>query len=438
MKFKLGGSGIGSRAFSTRAVVKILLAVIAISPLAWWGYSKWKAGQNPGEDYIVAEVQRGDIEDKVTATGVLQPRDFVDVGAQVSGQLSRIHVEVGSEVKVGDLLAEIDAEVSAARVEASQAQLRAQRATLAEREVNFVKAQRDFQRQKNLMTEDATTEEAMQNADTAQRAAALQIEALKAQIDQLQAGIRVEQTNLKFSRIVSPMAGTVVSITAKRGQTLNANQSAPNLMRVADLSVMTVQAQVSEADVGRLRSGMKVYFTTLGGKNRRWYGELRKIDPTPTVTNNVVLYNALFDVPNSNGQLMTQMTAQVMFIVNEVSDVLFVPVSALTFEQGDRKKSNKAETSNQPRKATVKVMKAKGETEVREVTVGMSTRIQAEVLSGLVEGEKVVAGVRAADKPAANSAANSRDGQARNSGGMPGGMGMQPGGLGGGVGGGRR
>jgi macrolide-specific efflux system membrane fusion protein len=430
MDFKSDGSGARPRASQFRTAVKILLVVAVISCLAWWGYSRWKAGQNQNVEHIIAEVQRGDIEDKVTATGVLQPRDFVDVGAQVSGQLSRIHVEVGSEVKVGDLLAEIDAEVSAARVEASQAQLRAQRATLAEREINLVKAQRDFQRQKNLMAEDATTEEAMQNADTAQRTAAFQIEALKAQIDQLQAGIRVEQTNLKFSRIVSPMAGTVVSITARRGQTLNANQSAPNLMRVADLSVMTVQAQVSEADVGRLRSGMKVYFTTLGGKNRRWYGELRKIDPTPTVTNNVVLYNALFDVPNSNGQLMTQMTAQVMFIVNEVSEVLFVPVSALTFEQGERnkgRKSKNAEASTQPRKATVKVMKANDEIEVREVTVGVGNRIHAEILSGLAEGEKVIAGARSPDKPAASS----RDGQGRNSGAVSGGMGMQPGGPGG-------
>ena len=104
-----------------------------------------------------------------------------------------------------------------------------------------------------------------------------------------------------YTKIYAPIAGTVVSQAAKQGQTLNANQQAPIVMRIADLATMTVQAQVSEADVPKLRVGMDVYFTTLGGDNRRYYGKLRQIPPTPTVVNNVVLYDALFDVPNPDG-----------------------------------------------------------------------------------------------------------------------------------------
>ena len=104
---------------------------------------------------------------------------------------------------------------------------------------------------------------------------------------------------------------------ARQGQTLNANQQAPIILRIADLSTMTVQTQVSEADVGRLENGMRVYFTTLGGQGRRWHSALQKVEPTPVVQNNVVLYNALFDVPNPNRTLMTQMTAQVFFVVAE-------------------------------------------------------------------------------------------------------------------------
>ncbi len=270
----------------------------------------------------------------MSATGALQPRDYVDVGAQVSGQLDKILVEVGSEVKEGDLLAEIDADVMNARVDASRAQLRAQQAQLLQQQANLTKAERDLTRQQNLMKEDATTQETLQNAQTALATTQAQIAALKAQMDQLRASTRVDESNLKYTKIMAPMSGTVVSITAKQGQTLNTNQQAPTILRIADLSTMTVQTQVSEADVSKLRDGMQAYFTTLGSGGRRWYGQLKKIEPTPTVTNNVVLYNALFEVPNDNKQLLPQMTAQVFFVAAAAHDVLVVPMSAVTLNRG--------------------------------------------------------------------------------------------------------
>ncbi|MDO9434511.1 efflux RND transporter periplasmic adaptor subunit [Hydrogenophaga sp.] len=313
-----------------------LITLVSLAVLGGGGfaYYRWGPGAKTESAYITATVQRGDIEDQVSATGSLQPRDYVDVGAQVSGQLRKIHVEVGTEVKEGDLLAEIDAETSQARVDASRAQLRSQGAQMAERELTLAKTERDLQRQKNLMVEEATTAETLQNAETAVKTARAQINSLKASMEQLQASMRVEEANLKYTKIYAPISGTVVSITARQGQTLNTNQSAPTILRIADLSVMTVQTQVSEADVSKLRGGMPVYFTTLGGQGRRWYGELKKIEPTPTVTNNVVLYNALFEVPNNNRSLMTSMTAQVFFVVAEAKDVLVVPMSALTIQRG--------------------------------------------------------------------------------------------------------
>lgn len=316
----------------------MLVSLISLSLLggAWVSWKRWGPGAKAESAYITATIQRGDIEDQVSATGSLQPRNYVDVGAQVSGQLRKLLVEVGTEVREGDVLAEIDAETSIAKVEASRAQLRSQDAQMAERELTLVKAERDLQRQKNLMAEEATTTETLQNAETAVHTARVQIQSLKAQMEQLRASMRIEEANLKFTRIYAPMAGTVVSITARQGQALNVNQSAPTLLRVADLSMMTVQTQVSEADVSKLRTGMPVYFTTLGGQGRRWYGQLKRIEPTPTVTNNVVLYNALFEVPNNNRSLMTQMTAQVFFVVAEARDVLMVPMSALTIQRGAR------------------------------------------------------------------------------------------------------
>src|SRR5690606_31399405 len=191
-------------------------------------------------------------------------------------------------------------------------------------------AEIQYTRQKNLFAEDATTREALQQAEASLRSARAQIEAIQAQIEQTQSTLRADEANLNYAKIYAPMSGTVVSVTARQGQTLNANQSAPTILRVADLSTMTVQTQVSEAEVGKLRKDMEVYFTTLGSQGRRWYGKLRKLEPTPTVTNNVVLYNALFDVPNRNQALLPNMTTQVFFIASSAKDTLLVPTAAVT------------------------------------------------------------------------------------------------------------
>ena len=316
-----------------RRVLPRLLLVVALAAAAgggYWAWQKFYGAPDARDQYQIATVQRGDIQDLVTATGTVQPRDYVDVGAQVSGQLKKLHVEVGSTVQAGDLLAEIDPTVLTATVDARRAGLRNQRATLTERESQLVLATLQYQRQKNLAAADATSTESLQLAEAALRAAKAQIEAVKAQIQQTESTLRADEATLNYARIYAPMSGTVVSVAARQGQTLNANQSAPTLLRIADLSTMTVQTQVSEAEVSKLRQGMEVYFTTLGGQGRRWYGKLRKVEPTPTVTNNVVLYNALFDVPNTNQALMPSMTAQVFFIAASAEDVLLVPTSAVT------------------------------------------------------------------------------------------------------------
>lgn len=466
-----------------RRLRPVLLALIALAILAaagGFGWKQWSAARAKGPDYVFATVQRVDLEDLVSATGSLQPRDYVDVGAQVSGQLRKIHVEVGSDVTEGQLLAEIDAEQSAARVEASRANLRAQQAQLSQNQVNVEKAERDLQRQKNLMAAEATTLELVQNAETTLKTSRAQVNTQRAQIEQLQASMRVEEANLKYTKIYAPMDGTVVSITAKQGQTLNTNQSAPTILRIADQTTMTVQTQVSEADVSKLRTGMQAYFTTLGSQGRRWYGALKKIEPTPTVTNNVVLYNALFDVANPNRNLMSQMTAQVFFVAAEARDTLVVPMSALTMQRGpqtrrdpsagaapaagaasaasapaaaagerprarasgeerarggaglsdEQRQRMRAQRAQEggggagpraPRKATVKVAAADGSIGEREVSVGVSNRVQAQILSGLEEGERVVAGLKQADTPRRAAAAQGP--------GLGAGMGAAPGGA---------
>lgn len=408
------------RFFRSRfGVIALLILVLIIIVLIWRNVF---SGNENEVVYTTEPVTRGDIENLVTATGTLQPKDYVDVGAQVSGQLKKLHVEVGSEVKAGALLAEIDATVYAAKVDATRAQLRNQQAQLQEREAQLKLAEINFKRQKNLMSEDATTTEALETADANLKSAQAQLKSLQAQIQQTESTLRVEAANLNYARIYSPIDGTVVSITSRQGQTLNTNQMAPTIMRIADLSTMTVQTQVSEADIGKLRLEMPVYFTTLGSQGRRWYSTINRIQPTPEILNNVILYNALFDVPNENRVLMTQMSTQVFFIESQAKDVLLVPMSAISFapprsdrKQGERPQVERANASteepkSEPKKprnemkggteksahpsrpALVKVMQDNGDIEERKVLVGVTNRVQAQIIEGLKEGEKVVSG----------------------------------------------
>lgn len=451
---------------------RAVIAAVILAVLGAGGYIAWKqmfAAKSPRELYQIVPVTRGDLEDLVSATGTLQPREYVDVGAQVSGQLKKIHVEVGSVVTERDLLAEIDPTVFLANVDARRAGLRNQKATKLDREAQLVLAELQFKRQEALRAEGATSADAYQQAEAALKSSRAQIAALQAQIEQTESTLRADEANLNYAKIYAPMSGTVVSITARQGQTLNSNQSAPIILRIADLSTMTVQTQVSEADVNKLRQGMDVYFTTLGSSGQRWWGTLRKIEPTPTVTNNVVLYNALFDVPNANRALMTSMTAQVFFVATSVKDTLLLPVAAV--QQGNRgpragregmqqgpgagrgagadrasagsvpgsrdsanARPSAATTagtatagataaastgqppanadaptrrpSRGPRRATIQVLTADGKIEERQIEVGVSNRVQIQVLSGLEEGEQVIAGVRQPATPARGASGN--------------------------------
>lgn len=365
-----------------RTAAFLVVAILALLALIQF----WPSDAD-SDTLATTEVRRGNIESVVTATGVLQPRTYVDVGAQVSGQLEAIHVQIGDEVEQGELLAEIDPTVYRARVDGTRAQLRNQQAQLKDREAQLTLAQIQLKRQQNLFAEDATTREALQSAEASLRSAEAQIEALSAQIEQTESTLRAEEANLEYAKIYAPMDGTVVTIDARQGQTLNASQQTPLLMRIADLETMTVQAQVSEADIGKLEPGMPVYFTTLGNQGRRWEGTLTRLEPTPLVENNVVLYYALFDVPNSGRRLLPQMTAQVFFVSGRAENALIVPVSVLSYDQGARAPNPDPEAG---RPARVSVVRPGAEPEVREVRVGVTDRVHAEILSGLEEGETVL------------------------------------------------
>ncbi len=388
---------------------KLVIAGVAVL-VVYLAYS-FSGGDVPEEEINTARVTRGDIENVVPSAGSLQPLTFVDVGAQVSGQLQMLHVEAGDHVNEGDLLAEIDATVQMANVASIRAQLQRLQAQLEDRRAQLQLARIQAERQERLMEENATSQQEYDSAEASLASANAQVRSTQAEIEQTRSELQGDEALLGYSRIYAPFSGTVSSIVAQEGQTLNANQTAPTILQIADLSKMTVSTQVSEADVSKLHIGMDAYFTTLGGGNQRWTGHLRQILPTPEVLNNVVLYTALFDVENQGGELMTQMTAQVFFVVAAAYDTLRVPVGAIRYEpRGERRNDRAPGTivggSPQPvlggaggpgRPASVMVMADNGDIVAREIRVGASDRIYAEVISGLEEDEEVIVVASARD-----------------------------------------
>ena len=412
---------------SRRGLVAAAVGVVAlVSGAAWY----FVVRDDPEDAYITQEVIMGDVEDTVTALGTLQPLQFVDVGTQVSGQLRKIHVTYGQDVKQGDLLAELDPTLLESRKTGTEAQLQNFQAQLIQRQAERALAQQQFERQKELLAANATSQDAFDTAESRIKVATAQMTALQAQIRQSEATLKGDTTNLSYTTIFAPMDGTVVNLIAKQGQTLNANQTAPLIMRIADLDTMTVYAQVSEADVPKLKIGMRAYFTTLGVSDKRRYGTLRQIVPTPEVVNNVVLYNCLFDVDNPEKDLLPQMSAQVYFLVAEARNVPVVSVSALRpANAGARQRPNAgsngtevaangtpapeangappagqrrrmrggpggpgggpAATPSEGLHFTVTVLED-GERVQRDIVVGAMNRLVAEIRSGLKPGDVVV------------------------------------------------
>lgn len=455
---------------------RILVAVVLV--VAGSGYYWYESREVVVEDQpLITAIGIGDIENTIAAAGSLQPRRIVDVGAQVSGQLQKLYVEIGDIVEADELLAEIDAREQENRLESSRANIEALRAQIKSREASLALARANAQRQAQLMAADATSEQEYDSAMNNLASAESSVIQLEKQIEQSLASLAIDEVQLEFTKIYAPIAGTVVSIQMNEGVTLNATQQAPTILQIADLTTMTVETQISEADIGNLTTGMDVYFTTLGGGSRRWYSALRQILPTPETENNVVLYTGLFDVANDDGVLLPGMTTQVYFVTSAARGVLTVPVGALTYvdgpgrqgaagrltggqgganggspggtrpngggfqdrdsipSAGDFPRGNLSQAGGgdfprggaqggrggalagrfsgndavAPRNAIVRLVQDNGTIVEREVVVGVTSRVSAEVIAGLAAGDRVVAGIVQANVQAEEGNNNNRD-----------------------------
>ncbi|AZC19678.1 MULTISPECIES: efflux RND transporter periplasmic adaptor subunit [Pseudomonas] len=375
---------------------RALLAALCVIPIV--AIAAWKFIPSGRDQFSTVQVRRGDIESSVTALGTLQPRRYVDVGAQASGQIRKIHVEAGDAVKEGQLLVEIDPSTQQAKLDASRFAIENLQAQLQEQYAQNQLARQKYQRQQNLAAGGATRDEDVQTAQAELKATQARIDMYKAQIRQAQASLRSDQAELGYTRIYAPMSGTVVAVDAREGQTLNAQQQTPLILRIAKLSPMTVWAEVSEADIGHVKPGMSAYFTTLSGGGRRWTSTVRQILPIPPKPLNetsqgggspsstsksgsgrVVLYTVLLDVDNADNALMAEMTTQVFFVASSVKDVLTAPIAAL-------------QDGAAPGQQIARVVADNGAISERQVRVGISDRLRVQILDGLNEGDHLLIG----------------------------------------------
>jgi macrolide-specific efflux system membrane fusion protein len=367
-----GGHG-RSRSLGRRRILWLLggLLIAAAGALTcYWAFGKAKV------QYATATVERGDIESTVVAAGVLQPILYVDVGAQTSGKLQSLKVKRGDQVAKSQLLAEIDPVLADTALTAANATLQniTSQHALKQAQLALAKAQRD--RTDKLFADGIIAASDRDVAKANFDVASDDVAAVAAQMKQATAAVDTAKANLGYTKITAPMAGEVVSITTLEGQTINANQQAPNILRIADISTMTVWSQVSEADIGDVKPGQDVYFTVLGG-SRRWNSKVRQIHTTPELINNVVFYDLLFDVPNPDVQLNIQMTAQVFIVLAQAKDALLIPAAAV---------------GNAPQGSQIKVqvLRPDGSIELRPIKIGIKSEISAEVTDGLKEKEQVV------------------------------------------------
>ena len=365
---------------------RYVLAALVLTGLAV-GVKFYFFPTNKAPTFVTATAALGDLEQSVLATGTLQAFKQVSVGAQASGQIKSLNVALGDSIKKGQLIAEIDAMKQENDLRNTQAALLSAEALLGSRQALVKQAELNFQRQKELLSADAIARQTYEQAEATLGTTRADIKTSEAQIAQARIAADTAQVNLNYTRILAPMDGVVVALVAQQGQTVNANQSAPIIIKLALLDTITVKAQISEADVVRVKPGQKVYFTILGAPDKRYYTTLRSVEPAPdsivtdtatTVnTATAIYYNGLLDVPNPDGLLRISMTAQVYVVLNEAKGVITIPSAAI--QQVGRRGA-----------ASVRVVNAEGQAVKREVKVGIDNNVNAQILEGLAVGDKVV------------------------------------------------
>lgn len=366
---------------SKKKIIFIIIGLIVLIGLYFVFFNK-----NEKVNYLTETARIGNIRQMVNATGEVSPVQLVNVGAQVSGQVMKLNVELGQHVKKGDLIAEIDSTTQVNELSVNKAKLESYKAQLISAKIDFSVAQKKYQREQNLYAKQATSRESLENAKNAFMRSKSSVTELESLINQAQINVNTSEVNLGYTKIVAPLTGTVVSVPIEEGQTVNSNQTAPTIVQIADLSQMQIKMQISEGDITKVKPGMKVTYTILSEPNKVYETTLKSVDPGLTTltdgsyssnnntSNNAVYYYGKLVVSNDDGNLHIGMTTQNTIIVAEKDNVLIVP--SIVIQHRDDKNVVQVLDNNQI------VEKA--------VQVGLADSMNTQILSGLQDGEQVI------------------------------------------------
>ncbi|WP_112312009.1 efflux RND transporter periplasmic adaptor subunit [Pseudogemmobacter bohemicus] len=325
-----------------RRTALIALFLLVSAGLAWAGWRATQPAETDGTAPETVAVRKGTISQTVRATGVIEASSLVSVGAQVGGQIQSLPVELGQVLAAGDLVAQIDPEeqqTDLLRAEASLAQIEAQILAL---KANISEAEKALTRKRQLNEKGLTTAQDLEPAEAQLEISRANLKSAEAQRAQAGLSVKSARIALERTRITAPIAGTVVAMVLREGQTINANQSSPTVIKLAELGMMVVTTEISEADVIHIRPGQKAGFTLSGAPDLQFEAVLRAVEPAPASiatadkvdTGKAIYYNALLDVPNPDGLLRIGMSAEVTIALASEEDVLIVPASAVTRRPG--------------------------------------------------------------------------------------------------------
>ncbi|EAM2342725.1 efflux RND transporter periplasmic adaptor subunit [Salmonella enterica] len=376
-----------------KLTVVIFLLVIIITIFLWGFFYQ----SQPLTEYVTARVRLGDIENAVLSTGRLDAIERVNVGARVSGEVKSLKVKQGDRVTKGQALADIDDQQQRNDLRKAEAALNVIKARLQAKQAQLRQAESRFNRQRRMLNNEASSREDFETAETTLATTRAEQISLNASLVQEQTEVDKKQIELAYTHVVAPMDGIVIAVVTQQGQTVNSSQSAPTIVKLARLDMMTIKAQISEADITRISPGQKAYFTIFSDPDKRYDVELRTIELAPEsmmkddslggvtsastsasgsgTSNASVYYNALLDVPNPDHRLRIGMTAQVSIPLDREKNVLLVPFQAV---------------HNEGNEQHVQVMTRNQGLVTRKVTTGITNNVDIQILSGLKAGETVV------------------------------------------------
>jgi HlyD family secretion protein len=388
-------AGVDRRKWTRRLAILggVLLVVAAI--VVW----RIEAAPAPPARYVTARLTRGDVIETVQSTGQVKPTTEVQVGAQVSGRVTKVHVDFNSRVKKGDVLAEIDPTLFGAQIESTQAQIAAASASVARATANVATTKLRVDRAKKLSAEGIGSQADLEAAQGAHDVAVAEVAAARAQVAQIRAQLKSSKTNLDYTRIYSPIDGIVINRAIDSGQTVAASFQAPTMFVIAeDLSKMRVLADIDEADVGRLKEGMTAKITVDAFPGESFAGTVSQVRFSPVNQSGVVTYAAIVEVANQDLKLRPGMTATVTITTAEAKGITRVPNAALRFKPSPVEKDGKKVPEERlpplpPKKGRIWVVTdetpGKEKAEPREVDIGVTDGVFTEIGTDLGESKIV-------------------------------------------------